>query len=46
MDLALQWLRPLHLGELRLGATLSREPRHRKDADPELILLSGWHLDF
>ena len=46
VDLALQWLRPLHLGELRLGATLSREPGHRKDTDPELILLSGWHLDF
>ena len=46
VDLALQWLRPLRLGELRLGATLSREPGHRKDADPELILLSGWRLDF
>lgn len=46
VDLALQWLRPLRLGELRLGANLSREPGHRKDADPELILLSGWRLGF
>ena len=46
VDLALQWLRPLDVGELRLGATLSREPGHRKNADPELILLSGWRLAF
>ena len=45
VDLALQWQQPLEIGELRLGATLSHEPGHRKDADAELILLSGWrHL--
>ena len=46
VDLALQWKRPLELGELRLGATLSREPGHRKNADSELILLSGWRVSF
>ena len=46
VDLSLQWRRPLEIGELRLGATLSREPRHYKDADSELILLSGWRLSF
>ena len=46
VDLSLQWQRPLDLGELRLGASLSREPGHRKSADPELILLSGWRLSF
>ena len=46
VDLALHWQRPMDVGELRLGATLSREPGHRKSADPELILLSGWRLDF
>ena len=46
VDLALQWRRPLNLGELRLGATLSREPGHRRNADSELILLSGWRLAF
>ena len=46
VDLALQWQRPLDLGELRLGATLSREPGHRKNVDPELIFLSGWRLSF
>ena len=42
VDLALQWQQPLEIGELRLGATLSHEPGHRKSADAELILLSGW----
>ena len=46
VDLALQWQRALDVGELSLGATVSREPGHRKNADPELILLSGWRLDF
>ena len=46
VDLALQWQRPLKLGKLRLGATLSREPGHSRNADPELILLSDWRLAF
>ena len=46
VDLALQWQQPLELGQLRLGATLSREPGHRKNADTELILLSGWRHFF
>ena len=46
VDLALQWQQPLEIGELRLGATLSHEPGHRKNADVELILLSGWRHFF
>ena len=46
VDLALQWQQPLEVGELRLGATLSHEPGHRKNADAELILLSGWRHFF
>ena len=46
VDLALQWQRALDVGKLSLGATVSREPGHRKNADPELILLSGWRLAF
>ena len=46
VDLAVQWQRPLELGVLRLGATLSREPGHRDDAGAELVLLSGWRLSF
>ena len=46
VDLALQWQQPLDLGLLRIGATLSHEPGHRKNADPELILLSGWRHTF
>ncbi|MDE0342229.1 MAG: hypothetical protein OXK82_03510, partial [Deltaproteobacteria bacterium] len=45
VDLALHWRQPLALGELRLGATLSHDPGHRANADPELVLLSSWiHL--
>ena len=44
LDLALHWQRPLAAGELRLGATLSREPGHRNGADAEVILLSAWRL--
>ena len=46
VDLALQWQQPLEIGELRLGATLSHEPGHHKNADTELILLSGWRHFF
>ena len=46
VDLALRWHQPLKLGVLRLGATLSREPGHRKYAETDLILLSGWHRAF
>ena len=46
VDLALRWRQPLDLGELRLGAILSREPGHRKYADNDLIVLSGWRMSF
>ena len=46
IDVVLQWQQPLELGQLRLGATLSHEPGHRRNADPELILLSGWRHFF
>ena len=44
VDLALQWRQTLRLGVLRLGATLSREPGHRKNGEPELVLLSSWRI--
>ena len=46
MDLALQWQQPLALGVLRLGATVSREPGHRKSSDSDLILLTNWRRTF
>ena len=36
VDVVLQWQQPLELGQLRLGATLSHEPGHRKNGDAEL----------
>ena len=46
IDLAFEWQQPLNSGLLRLGATLSHQPGHRRDAEPELILLSGWRFAF
>ena len=46
VDLALHWQRPAGHGEFRLGATLSREPGHRRGADAEIVLLSAWRLAF
>ena len=40
--LGLRWQQPLALGELRVGATLSHDPGHRENAEPELVVLSGW----
>ena len=46
IDLAFEWQQPLDHGVLRLGATVSRQPGHRRDAEPELVLLSDWRLAF
>ena len=46
VDLALQWRQPLVRGMWRLGATLSRDPGHRGNASPDLILLSDWRRSF
>ena len=46
VDLAMHWQQPMSYGEVRLGATLSREPGHRSGADLETVLLSGWHISF
>ena len=46
IDLALHWHRPAQIGELRLGAILSRHPGHRAAANAEAVLLSGWHVSF
>ncbi len=46
IDLALHWRRPTQIGELRLGATLSRHTGHSAAANAEAILLSGWQVAF
>ena len=46
VDLAMRWQQPTAMGEVRLGATLSREPGHRSGADLEAVLLSGWRVAF
>ena len=46
VDLALRWRQPLVRGVWRLGATLSRDPGHRGNVSPDLILLSDWRRSF
>ncbi|MDE2914143.1 MAG: S8 family serine peptidase [Paracoccaceae bacterium] len=46
LDLELHWQQPLGRGNLHLGAVLSHEPGHRKHADPDLTVLSGWTIAF
>ena len=46
VDLALHWQRPTGFGDYRLGATLSRDPGHRRGAGLEGVLLSGWRIAF
>ena len=46
MDFAFDWERSLGSWAIPLGATMSREPGQRRDADPDLVLLSGWRLAF
>lgn len=46
IDLAFDWQHRLEHGVLRLGATLSRQPGHRKDRQHELALLAGWRFAF
>ena len=47
IDLGFDWQQRLEIGGvLRLGATLSRQPGHRTDAQHELALLAGWRLAF
>ena len=46
VDLALRWRQPTAWGDYRLGATLSRDPGHRRGADLEAVLLSGWRVAF
>ena len=46
IDLAFDWQQRLELGMLRLGATVSRQPGHRANARPELVLLSDLRFSF
>ena len=46
LDLELHWQQPLKRGNLHFGAVLSHEPGHRRNADPELMVLSGWTTTF
>ena len=46
IDVSAQWHRPLDIGELRLGAVVTRQPGHRATEGLELTLLTGWRWTF
>ena len=46
IDVSAQWRRPLDIGELRLGAVVTRQPGHRAAEGLELTLLTGWRWTF
>ena len=46
IDVSAQWHQPLDIGELRLGAVVTRQPGHRATEDLELTLLTGWRWTF
>ena len=46
IDVAAQWHQPLDIGELRLGAVVTRQPGHRAAEGLELTLLTGWRWTF
>ena len=46
IDVSAQWHQPLDIGELRLGAVVTRQPGHRATEGLELTLLTGWRWTF
>ena len=46
IDLAAEWIRPLVMGEVRLGTTVVLHPRHDAGRAPDLVLMAGYRLWF
>ena len=46
IDVAAHWHQPLDVGELRLGAVVTRQSGHRAAENFDLTLLSGWRSTF
>ena len=46
IDVAAHWHQPLNVGELRLGAVVTRQSGHRAAENFDLTLLSGWRSTF
>ena len=46
LDLAAEWIRPMMMGEFRLGTTVVLHPRHDAGRKPDLVLMAGYRLVF
>lgn len=46
IDVTAEWNQPLQAGELRVGAVVTHQRRHRADAAPEFRVRGGWRWQF
>ena len=46
VDVAAEWNQPLAVGELRVGAVVTHQPRHRATAAPEFLVRGGWSWQY
>ena len=46
VDVAAEWNQPLAVGELRVGAVVTHQPRHRAAAAPEFRVRGGWSWQY
>ena len=46
IDVTAEWSQPLAVGELRIGAAVTHQPRHRAHAAPEFLVRGGWRWQY
>ena len=46
VDVTAEWSQPLAVGELRVGAAVTHQPRHRAHAAPEFLVRGGWRWQY
>ena len=46
VDVTAEWNQPLAIGELRVGAVVTNQPRHRAHAAPEFLVRGGWRWQY
>ncbi len=46
VDVTAEWHQPLAIGEFRVGAVVTHQPRHRAAAAPEFLVRGGWSWQY
>ena len=46
VDVTAEWHQPLAVGELRVGAAVTHQSRHRAHAAPEFLVRGGWRWQY